>query len=100
MNPNVERVLKEVFGLNSFGIANSGRGYLEMSEGELIKALEGCIEIPSKIDKLLVWRYTTQGHAFWSDYDREDYEGLEKGREILYKAIIMLLPKQDVESYL
>lgn len=100
MNPNVERVLKEVFGLNSFGINNSGRGYLDMTEGELIKALKECIESPPEIDKLLVWRYTTQGYAFWSDYSMGGYEGLEKGRKILDKAIIMLLPKQDVESYL
>lgn len=94
-DPLVIHVLETKFGLTAF----SGKKR-DLTAIELRKQLQDCIEAPSKINYLMSWRDTKQGHAFWWDYYSSQEPNLSEGRKILREAITMLAPQKPNEEYM
>jgi len=95
VNPTVEAVLKEAFGPDSIR-----HHHEDMSVPDLIFSLKECIRHPERIDSFLIWRYTSQGHDFWEDYENRGEESLEAGRRILNGAIAMVYASRPTEEFL
>lgn len=94
-DPLVIHVLETKFGLTAFSGKKRGLTVLELRE-----QLQDCIEVPTKINYLMSWLNTKQGHAFWWDYHSSQEPNLSEGRKILREAIEMLSPLKNNEEYL
>lgn len=94
-DPLVIHVLETKFGLTAFSGEKRDLTVLELRE-----QLQACIEVPTRINCLMRWLNTKQGHAFWWEYHRSQEPNLSEGRKILREAIGILSPLKNNEEYL